>query len=105
MRHMAGQKRPKNEKKHATGMMTVGGAAALLCLVLMFGSLRLRDRVDEYDAVARSLQAQIEEQQEESRELERESEYIKTEEYIEQIARDKLGLVKPNEIIFQKEEH
>lgn len=95
----------KRKKKHTAGIVTVGTAAAILCAVLLIGSYQLSQKIDEYDAVARNLQEQIEEQQMESQELDRESEYVKTEEYIEQIARDKLGLVKKNEIIFKKQDN
>ena len=57
----------------------------------------------EYDDVVAGLNQQISEQQQESEELVKESDYVKTEEYMEQVAREKLGLVKENEIIFQKE--
>lgn len=104
----APSKKTRNEtpkRKHTAGMLGVGSAAAILCAVLIFASFGLRERINDYDAVVRNLQEQIAQQQMESQELERESEYIKTEEYIEQIARDRLGLVKPNEIIFQKSEN
>lgn len=97
------QKIPK--KRNNAGIMIVSVAVTLLCVALLVGSFNLRNKIDEYDAVAKSLQKQIEEQKLESQELERESKYIKTEEYIEQIARDRLGLVKKNEIIFKIEDN
>ena len=35
--------------------------------------------------------------------IEAEKEYMKTDEYVEEAAREKLGLVKDNEIVFQEE--
>lgn len=93
------------KKKHTVGVVTVSLVAVLLCTVLLFSSYTLQNKIDEYDAVAKNLQEQIEEQLLESQELERESEYIKTEAYMEQIARDRLGLVKKNEIIFKIEDN
>ena len=37
------------------------------------------------------------------RKIEAEKEYMKTDEYVEEAAREKLGLVKDNEIVFQEE--
>lgn len=90
-------------KRKRTGILTVSAAVILLCGVLLFNSYHLSSRLDEYDDVVAGLNQQISEQQQESEELVKESDYVKTEEYMEQVAREKLGLVKENEIIFQKE--
>lgn len=47
-----------------------------------------------------SLNTQIAEQQEKLKELEQLAEKVDTDEYIEKVAREKLGLIKENEIIF-----
>ena len=83
-------------KKHATSILIVSCAVLVLCAVLLINSFKIYGQLDEYDAVAQNLQEQIEQ-------LDIESEYAKSEEYIEQLAREKLGLVKENELIFQKE--
>ena len=90
-------------KKHTSSMIIVSCAVLVLCVVLLFGSYELKSRMSEKNAVIANLQEQIDQQIQESEQLLRESEYVKTEEYIEQIAREKLGLVKKNEIIFKKE--
>ena len=46
---------------------------------------------------------QIEEEQARTQEIEDLKQYMLTDEYAEQAAREKLGLVKENEIIFQEE--
>lgn len=102
---MAKRKRSKNivRKKHTSSVLIVSCAVVILCVALLLSSFRLYNKLSEYDAVAENLQEQIDEQIRESQQLEIESEYAKTEEYIEQLAREKLGLVKKNEIIFQKD--
>lgn len=74
-----------------------------MCGVLLFNSFRLSNQLSDYAAVEANLQEQINEQKKESERLDKESEYVKTEEYIEQVARDRLGLLKENEIRFEKE--
>lgn len=92
-----------HEKRKRTGIITVSAAVIILCGVLLLNSYRLSNQLDEYAGVEASLHEQIKEQQQESEDLDKESEYVKTEEYIEQIARERLGLVKKNEIRFEKE--
>jgi len=91
------------ERKKRTGIMTVSIAVIILCGVLLFNSFRLSNQLSDYAAVEANLQEQINEQKKESERLDKESEYVKTEEYIEQVARDRLGLLKKNEIRFEKE--
>lgn len=91
------------ERKKRTGIVTVSIAVIILCGVLLFNSFRLSNQLSDYAAVEANLQEQINEQKEESERLDKESEYVKTEEYIEQVARDRLGLLKKNEIRFEKE--
>ena len=78
--------------------------ALVLCAVMLIGAIRMGNRVAEYEARESELTEKIAEQQSESERLQSESEYVKTIEYIEQIARQKLGMVKEDEIILKKEE-
>jgi len=48
------------------------------------------------------LQEQIDAEEERSKEIDSLEEYVGTDEYIEQTAKDKLNLVHENEIIFKK---
>lgn len=90
-------------KKHTISVLVVSCAVLVLCAALLLNSFKLYNQLDEYDAVAQNLQEQIDQQVRESEQLDIESEYAKSEEYIEQLAREKLGLIKENELIFQKE--
>ena len=60
-------------------------------------------RRDYYDSKATALEKSIESEKERTKEIEAEKEYMKTDEYVEEAAREKLGLVKDNEIVFQEE--
>ena len=51
---------------------------------------------------AEALSQQLEEEQARTEEIKELKEYMQTDEYAEQAAREKLGLVKDNEIIFQE---
>ena len=53
-------------------------------------------------AQEQELQEQIDAEEERSKEIDSLEEYVGTDEYIEQTAKDKLNLVHENEIIFKK---
>ena len=55
-----------------------------------------------YDVRYETLQKSIKEEKNHAKEIEKEKEYMQSDEYIAQVAREKLGLVKDNEIIFEE---
>ena len=50
------------------------------------------------------LQTQIDAEKERSEEINKLKKYVGTDEYIEEVAREKLGLVKENEILFRAQQ-
>ena len=68
--------------------------------------VRLYQKNEDYISKEKQLTSQLEDEQGRQEEVAAYKEYVTTREYIEQIAKTKLGLVYPNEIIFkeQKEE-
>ena len=77
-------------------------------IVLMFvGVLSVQiisvyGRNQSYQVQEEELQSQLESQQSRQKELKEYEKYVTTREYIEQVAKTKLGLVYPNEIIFKE---
>jgi cell division protein DivIC len=77
---------------------------ALVLLVSLIGQSRtLSQRLAVYDARAAVLKQSIEEETERTQEIQELKEYMQTDAYVEEIAREKLGLVKDNEIVFIEE--
>lgn len=74
----------------------------VLLLSLMVQSLDLKESLAGYETRAEALSQQLEEEQARTEEIKELKEYMQTDEYAEQAAREKLGLVKDNEIIFQE---
>ena len=68
----------------------------------MVQSLDLKESLAGYETRAEALSQQLEEEQARTEEIKELKEYMQTDEYAEQAAREKLGLVKDNEIIFQE---
>ena len=69
---------------------------------MMGKSVALQDQLSSYDSQIKKLDQQIEEEEERTTEIDDLKEYMKTDEYVEETAREKLGLVKENEIVFKE---
>ena len=103
-------KNPKNGKeKKRIGYNYLGMAGIMVIALVLLGSLMLQSKDSGtaqgliYDSKATALEKSIESEKERTKEIEAEKEHMKTDEYVEEAAREKLGLVKDNEIVFQEE--
>lgn len=85
-------------------MLTIAVVVLVLCAIVMYNGIQLKSKIADNQAVKAELQAQIDEQEELKQALEEKAVYVQSKEYIEELAREKLGLVKENEIIFKKDE-
>ncbi len=90
--------------QHKRSIMIIYTVLGMLAAVLAVNSVNLYARNQVYKQQEAELEAQIEEQKERSDKVEEFKEYIKTDDYIKDIAEEKLGLVDPNEILFRPEE-
>lgn len=77
---------------------------SVLCGTLTYKQNTLKAQGKEYASQIKELEQQKKELQEEKKDLEEFREYVKTDEYAEEVARDKFGLVYKGEIIFEPEE-
>lgn len=103
---MKKSKKRKSQKRvtnNYLGMAAIAVVALLLLADLTYESKNLEARIAVYDAKAAALQESIEDEQNRTEEIAEQKEYMQTDEYIAEIARDKLGLVKSNEIVFEEE--
>lgn len=96
-------KRKKKIGYNYLGMMGIAVIALVLLGSLMLQTKILQSRLDYYDSKTSDLEKSIENEKDRTKEIDVEKEYMKTDEYVEEAAREKLGLVKDNEIVFQEE--
>lgn len=94
----------RNKRKRRNGVFMITAVVLTLCFILTYNSFGMKASLKEKEAQIEELQAQVDEQQQRQEELVKESEYIKSDDYIEEVARDKLGLVHDNEIVFKKQD-
>lgn len=96
------KKYQKHKNSHRGSMALIACVVLILCVVLMYNSIRLNERLEKEQAVAESLQELIDEQTEKRAALEEKEDYVQSEEYYKELAREKLGLAGENDIIFKK---
>lgn len=100
---MAKYGKRKKRKQNRLAMFAITLVVAALLGVLGLQTVRLKQRRDEYTARLEVIEKQMSEQQARAEELEAERLYVQTKEYIEKVARERLGLVNPDEIILKPE--
>ncbi len=91
----------KNRKK--TGIVTL--VLLLMLAIMSFNILKLYQKNQEYTSRQEELEKEVEREEERQEELQAYEEFTKTIEYVEQVAREKLGLVFENEIIFKSDDN
>ncbi len=72
--------------------------------VTTIGSLQLRQKNQVYKAKEEALEEAIQKEVERAEEIKEFEAYTKTKKYVEEVAKDKLGLVYEDEIIFKASE-
>ncbi len=93
----------KKRKKRA-GLKTITVMVLIICGIVTYSRTQLDDEAAELARQIESLNRQIDEEEARTAEIEEERAYVQTKKYIEEMAREKLGLVYPDEIIFEEEE-
>lgn len=104
---MGNSKKRKKKRKvryNSLGMLAIALVVLVLLGGLMLKSNDLKERLTGYDAKAATLQQQIEDEQTRTEEIDKLKKYMETDEYAEEVAREKLGLVKDNETVFKKQQ-
>lgn len=91
----------RNRKK--TGIVTL--VLILMLVVMSFNIIKLYEKNREYAAYITELEEEYAKEEERREKLSAYEKFTKTIEYIEQIAREKLGLVFENEIIFKPDDN
>ncbi|MDF2589323.1 MAG: hypothetical protein K0S41_3164 [Anaerocolumna sp.] len=94
----------KKRKARRTGLSIIAIMVLLICGIVTFK----RQELDKANAKSTSriaeLNKQIEEAKEDSEDIKDKKAYMQTKKYIEEMAREKLGLVYKDEIIFESED-
>lgn len=85
-------------------MIMVMMVVLMVLIVVSVKSIELRQKQEAYAARIEQLQEQVEAENQRALEIEEYGKYTQTKKYVEEVAKDKLGLVYEDEIIFKSEE-
>ena len=85
-------------------MLCISAIVAVLLVSLSVQSNSLKEKNADYAAQEESLRQQIEDEKQRSDDIAAMKDYMKTDEYAEEVAKDKLGLVYKDEILFKSED-
>lgn len=96
------KKKTINIANRYLGMAAIALVVSMLFIYMVGESGNLEERLSMYEAKAAALADEIEAEKERTVEIEELREYMLTDEYAEEIAREKLGLVKENEIVYEE---
>lgn len=100
------QKSRKSKKRrwnrtHKRSVRLICTVILLLVVVVSVNGMALRAKEKDLKAQEIELQKQIDEEKARTEEIEELEEYVGTDEYVEEVAKEKLGLVWEDEIIFK----
>ena len=85
-------------------MLSITFVVAILFIAMMTQSISVEKQLSQYQQELEELDNKMTEETERTKVIDDMKEYMETDEYAEEVARDKLGLVKDNEIVFKEQE-
>ena len=98
------RKKKKRNQQNLIAMCSVTLVMMILVIALMVGSHSLSAKIDGYKVQKQEVCDKIEEEQKRTEEIDQLKEYMQSDEYAREVARNKLGLVGEDEIIFKEQE-
>ena len=98
------RKKKKRNQQNLIAMCSVTCVMMILVIALMVGSHSLSAKIDGYKVQKQEVCDKIEEEQKRTEEIDQLKEYMQSDEYAREVARNKLGLVGEDEIIFKEQE-
>ncbi len=100
---MTGEKR-KLSNGNRLGMVVITAIVLALMIGMLVQSQTLRAKNAEYEAQKTELEEQIRDEEVRAEEIDELGDYLNSDEYIEQLARDRLGLVYEDDVIYRPAE-
>lgn len=98
-----GKSRRKRKDKWGNRMALIGITFVVfsLAVIVTIKGVTLKEKGLEYQLRRENLEAQLDKEQERADKLEEYRVYVQTKQYIEEVAKQKLGLVNPDEILLK----
>lgn len=100
---MVADKRKQNKMGGTWSLLGLLLVASMIAGVLYTNKIEMSDKLDAYTELEDSLNRQIQDEEERTTELEEQKKYVNTDKYIKDVAKEKLGLVDPDEVLLRPE--
>lgn len=97
------RRRKKKKNQIRKGLPAIFFVVVVFCLIVGARSYMLYTESHELKKRQEILEAKIESEEERKQELEELEKYMQTKKFMEEVAKSKLGLVYPNEILIEPE--
>ena len=91
----------RRSQNHLTSVLAICAVVLLLAVVVTVKGMAIKEKNKEYLAQETELKQQIQAEKDRTKEINELDKYVGTDKYIEDVAKNKLGLVYDNEIIFK----
>lgn len=94
------RKRTGNKAKFLVG----GSLFLIVCTVAAYNNYQMKHEQSRYESRMKELEDKMKEEEKRTKEIEEYRDYVTTDEYVEEVARDKLGLVYDDEVLLKSNE-
>lgn len=91
----------RRSQNHKSSVLAISAVVLLLTVMVSANSMTLKAKNREYQAQVTELNEQIKAEENRAKEIKELEKYVGTDKYVEDVAKEKLGLVHNNEIIFK----
>ncbi len=95
------RRQKKRVQTHRRSILSISFVVVMLIVVMSVNAMSLKAKEETYQIQVADLTNQIQEEEARSAEIDELEEYVGTDEYVEEVAKEKLGLVYENELIFR----
>ncbi len=99
---MRGTKRQR--KSHKVKFLFSGVLFLIICSVAAYQNSQMKSEKAKYESRMKELDGRIEQEEARTKEIKDYKDYVETDEYVEEVARDKLGLVFDDEVLLKANE-
>lgn len=104
MKRNSGKRRRSTRKQSPIASIMICMAVLVVCGICIVKVTSLNAKSKELAGTEQILEHELELAEQEAEVLKAQAEYMKTKKYIEDVAKDKLGLVYPDEIVIRPKE-
>ena len=94
----------RKRRQNRFSMFLVSIVVVMILVAVWVRSMELQRKLDTYTAKQEQLEEKIADEEDRKEEIEEFRKYTQTKKYAEEVAKEKLGLVYEDEIIFKQEE-